>query len=112
LYEAGRLEDARTEYERSVQADPTSDAYDRLGDIYLNWRDMPRAEQSFRHALHINPFDGHAHIGLGQVLEFAGHPGDALHEYESGLAMDPSDPIARAGVIRIRGKAPSKELPQ
>ena len=112
LYEAGRLEDARTEYERSVRADPTLDAYDRLGDIYLTWQDMPRAEQAFRRALRINPFDGHAHIGLGQVLEFTGHPGDALHEYESGLAMDPSNPIAKDAVIRIRGKAPSKEPPR
>lgn len=108
LYEAGRLDDARTEFERSARADPTLDAYDRLGDIYLTWQDRPRAEQAFRNALRINPFDGHAHIGLGLVLEYTGHPGDALREYESGLAMDPSDPIAKAGEVRIRGKAPAR----
>lgn len=112
LFDSGRLEDARTEYERSVQVDPTLDAYGRLGDIYLTWQDYPRAEQAFRHALRVNPFDSHAHIGLGQVLEFTGHPGDALHEYESGLAMDPSDSVAKAGAVRIRGKAPSKDLPR
>jgi Flp pilus assembly protein TadD len=112
LFEAGRLEDARTEYERSVQVDPTLEACDRLGDIYFAWHDTPRAEQAFRRALRINPFDSQAHIGLGQVLEFTGRPGDALHEYESGLNMDPSDPIGKAALLRIRGKAPSKEPPR
>ena len=64
LFDAGRLEDARTEYERSVRVDPTSDAYDHLGDIYVKWQDQPRAEQAFRDALAIDPFDSHAHFGL------------------------------------------------
>jgi Tfp pilus assembly protein PilF len=110
LYEAGRLEDARGEYERSVQVDPTLDAYSRLGDIYLAWQDYPRSEQAFRHALRIDSFDAHAHIGLGQVLELTGHPGEALHEYESGLAMDPSDATGKAALVRIRGKSQPQDL--
>ncbi len=108
LFDAGRLEDARGEYERSAAVDASSEAFDRLGDIYLGWKDTPRAEQAFRRAIGVDPFDGHAHIGLGEILEFTGHPGDALREYEAGLQMDPSDPIAKAGLIRIRGQAPAK----
>src|ERR1019366_9091134 len=66
LFDAGRLEDARAEYEHSVAVDSTDEAYDRLGDIYLRWQDTPRAEQSFRRAIGVNPFDGHAHLGLGE----------------------------------------------
>ncbi len=109
LYDAGRLEASRAEYDRSIDADPSMEAYNQLGDIFLAWRDFPRAESSFRSALKINPFDSHAHIGLGQVLEATGRPGDALNEFESGLEMDPSDPIAKAGALRLRGKSPAKD---
>ena len=105
------MEDARGEYERSAAVDGTGEAYDRLGDIYLNWKDAPRAEQAFRRAIGLDPFDGHAHIGLGEILESTGHPGDALREYEDGLQMDPSDPIAKAGLVRIRGQAPANPNP-
>jgi Tfp pilus assembly protein PilF len=108
LYDAARLEDARVEYERSVAVDGTSEAYDHLGDIYRAWQDSPRAEQAYRRAIGIDPFDSHAHIGLGEVLESAGRPGDALHEYEAGIEMDPTDAVAKAALIRIRGNAPAK----
>jgi tetratricopeptide (TPR) repeat protein len=103
LFHEGRLEDARNEYERSAASDSTTDAYDQLGRIYLSWQDIPRAEQAFRHALRVDAFDIDAHIGLGQVLESTGHPLDALHEFEKGLEMDPSDPIAKAAALRLRG---------
>jgi tetratricopeptide (TPR) repeat protein len=108
LYEAGRLEDARAAYQRSVSVDATSEAYDHLGDIYRAWQDSPRAEQAYRRAVGIDPFDSHAHIGLGEVLESAGRPGDALHEYEAGIEMDPTDSAAKAALIRIRGNTPAK----
>ena len=82
LFTAGRLEDARAEYDRSVRVDPTIDAYDQLGDIYAIWQDEHRAEASFRSAVAFNPFDSHAHFGLGKIFEAQGKPGDALHEAE------------------------------
>jgi tetratricopeptide (TPR) repeat protein len=108
LFEAGRTADARTEYERSAAVDATSEAYDRLGDIYLSGKESTRAEQAYRRAILVDPFDGHAHIGVGQVLESAGRPEDALREYKAGLQMDPSDPMAKAGLIRICGSTPGK----
>jgi Flp pilus assembly protein TadD len=107
LFNAGRLDDARIEYERSAAVDPTTEACDRLGDIYVKWQDRKQAEQAFRRAIALNPFDNHAHFGLGQILEEVGRPGDALHEIESGLAMDPTDPAGKAAAIRLRGNTPS-----
>ena len=112
LFNASRLEDARTVFERSVAVDSTSEAYDRLGDIYFGWQDTPRAEQAFRHALGVDPFDGHAHIGLGEVLESAGRPGDALREYETGLEMDPFDPVAKRKPPPVHAQTPSKTAPR
>ena len=112
LFRAGRLDDARNEYERSVQADSTTDAYDQLGKIYLTWKDIPRAEQAYRHALAVDSFDIDAHVGLGQVLEGTGHPADALHEFEKGLEMDPSNPVAKAAALRLRANPPPKTITQ
>ena len=112
LFDAGRMEGARTEFERSAAADSTSEAFDRLGDIYFGWQDIPRAEQAFRRALGVEPFDGHAHVGLGEILESEGRSGDALREYESGLETNPSDPVAKAGLVRLRGNATTKTVPR
>jgi tetratricopeptide (TPR) repeat protein len=112
LFDSERLEDARIEFERSLAVDPTTQAYDRLGDIYQVFRDRTRSEQAFRHALDINIYDSHAHFGLGQVLEDAGKPSDALREFEIGLALDPSDIPARAAAIRLRGGALPQAIPR
>ena len=101
LLTQGRSEDARAEYEHSVDADFNSDACDELGDIYLAWQDFPRAEKAYRRALTGNAFDSHAHFGLGRVLESTSRPGDALVEYENGLAMDPSDAAAKSAANRL-----------
>jgi Tfp pilus assembly protein PilF len=110
LFDSERLEDARIEFERSVSADSTTGSYDRLGDIYRIMQDRKRAEESFRRSLALNTFDSHAHFGLGQILMEAGRPGDALHEFEAGIAIDPTNPDANAAVIRLRGNAPLRAI--
>jgi len=112
LLAQGRSEDARAEYERSAAADFNAEASDQLGDIYLSWRDFPRAEKAFRRSLADNQFDTRAHFGLGRVLEFTGRPAEALREYESGLVMDPSDAEAKAARIRLVGSASPKGDPR
>jgi Tfp pilus assembly protein PilF len=105
LLAEARVTEARAEYERSAEADFSSDAYDQLGDIYRNAKDFPRAEKTYRHALAANAFDSHAHFGLGGLLEATGRSIEALREFQSGLAMDPSDAVAKAAVARLRGSA-------
>jgi Tfp pilus assembly protein PilF len=112
LFGSERLEDARIEFERSSAVDPTGESYDRLGDIYQATEDRLRAEAAFRQALALNTFDSHAHFGLGQVLEAAGKQEDALHEFESGLRLDPSDPAAKAAAARLRGNAAPQGIPR
>src|SRR5579872_5340051 len=112
LFDSERPEDARIEFERSVDADPTNRAYDRLGDIYLASQDPSRAEQAFRRAIALDPFDSHAHFGLGQLLEATGKPADALHEFETGMEMNPIDSMAKAAALRLRGSAPRQSTPR
>jgi Tfp pilus assembly protein PilF len=111
LFNSERLDDARIEFEHSVSVDPTLDAYDRLGDIYLTVPDRKKAEQAYRGALTMNIFDSHAHFALGQILEEDGHPGDALREIESGLQTDPNDAAAKLALVRLRGNSPAPAIP-
>jgi tetratricopeptide (TPR) repeat protein len=112
LFDSERLDDARIEFERSIAVDPTTDAFNRLGDIYQLSQDRLRAEQAFRRAIALDPFNSHAHFGLGQLLEATGKPDDALHEFESGLETDPTDRMAQAAAQRLRGNAPPQPLPR
>jgi tetratricopeptide (TPR) repeat protein len=112
LFASERLQDAQIQYERSVTIDPSQEAYDRLGDIYQESNDRSRAEAAYRSAIALNIYDPHAHFGLAQVLEATGKPDDALHEFESGLQLDPSDLAARAAAIRLRGNAPPQAIPR
>jgi tetratricopeptide (TPR) repeat protein len=104
----GRVDEARTEFERSADADFSTDAYDGLGDIFLGGQDFPRAERSFRKALSGNPSDAQAHFGLARVLEFTGRTTEALEEYQKELSADPSDPAAKAAVNRLLDGASSQ----
>jgi tetratricopeptide (TPR) repeat protein len=106
------LDDARIEFKRSVDADPTADAYNRLGDIYQVAQDGAREEQAYLRAIALDPFNSHAHFGLGHLLEAAGKPNDALREFESGLEMDPTDRMAKEATLRLRGGAPPQSLPR
>ena len=102
LFDAGRMEDARREYERSAQVDPNPDAYDKLGDIFAAEQDRAGAASAFDQAIRLNPYDSHAHFGLGETLEAAGKPAEALREFERGLETDPSDAEAKAAALRLR----------
>jgi len=112
LFNSERLDDARIEFERSVNADPTTTAYNRLGDIFFASQDNEKSEQAYRQAIALDPFNSHAHFGLGQLLEAKGRSGDALHEFETGMQIDPTDPIAKAATARLRGSLPPQSLPR
>ena len=83
-----------------------------LGDVFQASNDSSRAEAAYRRAVTLNMFDPHAHFGLAQVFEATGKPDDALHEFESGLQLDPSDPAAKAAAIRLRGNTPPLAIPR
>ena len=105
LFDTERIEESRIEFESSAAIDPSEEAYDRLGDIYQVLADPANAEIAYRRSIALNIYDPHSHFGLAQVLAATGKPGDALHELESGLQLDPSDFAAKAAAIRLRGNA-------
>jgi tetratricopeptide (TPR) repeat protein len=112
LFDSERLQDAQIQYERSLTVDPSEEAYDRLGDIFQASKDCPRAAAAYHSAIALNIYDAHAHFGLAQVLEATGKPEDALHEYDSGLQLDPSDGDAKAATLRLHHNAPPQAIPR
>ena len=89
LFSEGRLTEAAQEFQRSVDIDYSGVAFDRLGDINLEWGDEKRAEWAYAQAASLNPFDSHAHFGLGGLYKASGQVTEAIREYEAGLQTDP-----------------------
>ena len=112
LFDSERLQDSQIQYERSVAIDPSEEAYDRLGDIFQASNDCSRAEGAYQSAIALNIYDPHAHFGLAHVFELTGKTQDALHEYDSGLQLDPSDGDARNATARLHHDAPSDAIPR
>ena len=112
LFDAGRLPEAEEQFLRGVEIEPSAEACDRLGDIYLRWGSADRAERAFARAAALDPFDSHAHFGLGALYAARGRSADAVREYEAGLQTDPANAEALAALRRLKAQAPSPALPQ
>lgn len=98
----GRLEDAvkQMAISASLMDDPLS--WDDLGDYYLKLGQVDNAEHAYRSALGSNKYDSESHVGLGVVYEQRGDKARAQKEYALGLSKQPNNPIALAGLSRLR----------
>jgi tetratricopeptide (TPR) repeat protein len=104
-FDAARLGEAEEQFQRSVEGTPNWMAYAGLGDVYLRRGERGRAEQAFRAALALNPFDSHARFCLGELYEAGGRTAEAIREYQAGLATDPANTEARAALERLRSRS-------
>jgi tetratricopeptide (TPR) repeat protein len=102
LFDAGRLRDAGQEFLQSVEIDESGVAYDRLGDIYAQWRDGKQAEWAYAQAASLDRFDSHAHFGLGALYANRGALTEAVREYEAGLQTDPRNTEALAALLQLK----------
>ena len=89
LFSEGRLAEAGQEFQQSIDVDYSEVAFDRLGDINLAWGNKKQAEWAYLQAESLNPFDSHAHFGLGELYRANGQVTEAIREYEAGLQTDP-----------------------
>jgi tetratricopeptide (TPR) repeat protein len=98
----GRLEEAEEQFQASLRIAPSTLAYDSLGLINIRRRAWGEAEQAFRAALRLDASDSNAHFGLGYIYRAAGRRGEALRQYEAGLAKDATNRQALAAVEELR----------
>ena len=98
----GRVADSKREYRRSLDVAPTPDALAALGSMAIGTHDAATADQLFKQATELDPFDSRAHFGLARAFEMEGRLADAIREYERGLETDPSNTEALAALSKLR----------
>jgi protein O-mannosyl-transferase len=108
LLKTGRLDEARNQYEISLNTVVNSEALDNLGDIAVRKGQTAIAEGYFRQATGIDRFDAHAHFQLVIICGNSGRGEEAIREYELAQQTDPgADQLgqdAKAVITRIQKK--------
>lgn len=106
LHEAGRLGEARVQYEESVALNPNfRDAQYNLGVILLRRKEWVEAAGAFREALRVSPKFPDAHFSLGNALLNMDRPEEALAAYSRAVSFDPG----HAGALYAMGWIYEKE---
>lgn len=94
--EAGRFDDAASEYRRAIELNPRSvEALVNLAEVEAS---VGRFDEQFallRRAVDVAPQNGIALTALGAAHERRGHPTEALAHYERAVLFDPTLGIAR-----------------
>ncbi len=90
LQALGRLEEARSCYERALAIHPNlAEARMNLGAIDERQGKHPEAEANFRRALRANPNLAEAHVNLGNVLHAQGRLEEAAASHARAMALKP-----------------------
>ncbi len=100
---AGRYEEVRAAYERSLELDPT----DPFTHLYLgNWfqreKDYEEALTRFTRAAELLPDEAVAYWCLGSVYRALGRFAQAQQAYETAVRVDPNDEKAREELAEWR----------
>jgi tetratricopeptide (TPR) repeat protein len=99
-FDRRRLPEAEAEARRSLEIEPTTQAYWDLGLVEWLKGDRPAAERAFLGALALAP-SGRAHFMLGLFYMDSARPADALREYRAGLQLDPTNVDALANLQKL-----------
>ena len=92
LHQAGRLEEARDCYQRTLQTDPNHfDALHMLGVICLQDGQAEQGADWMRRAIAVNPDVAAVHSNLGLALTTLGRFEEAVARCERAVALQPSD---------------------
>jgi protein O-mannosyl-transferase len=111
LVKNGRLDAARDQYSESLDADPTTQALDGLGDIALDRAQTHLAESYFRRAADFDTYDYHAHFELVILYANSGRIPQAVQEYKLGEQTDVgTDDLSKAAKAALDA-APDKKKP-
>jgi tetratricopeptide (TPR) repeat protein len=105
--EQGRLAEAEEQYRASAASVSNEEAWSQLGEIFSREGTPGKAEDAWRRALQISPFDTQAHLGLGGVYLASGRNAEAEKEYRAVFLMDPKN----AEALRALHKLNPKEFP-
>jgi tetratricopeptide (TPR) repeat protein len=103
LYQSsGRVKEAEAQFRASLDAVPTTEAWNGLGDVSLLQGRQEEAATAWGHAVEIEPFDEHARLRLGQAYQERGLQAEAEEQYRVVLLLDPRNEAALSGMHRIK----------
>ena len=89
--EAGRLDDARTVYERAIAASPDSPfLYRELAEVHRRQGNLEPALQHASKAAELEPTDGRTQVLIGEIHEARKDLPRAVAAYESAIALEPN----------------------
>jgi choline-sulfatase len=104
---AGHLDEARTQYEKLVAADPSNPVFvGQLAETCRRQGDYGRAVALYREAVAIAPQDRDARYNLAVTLQEAGHAEEALEALTAAIRLDPGRPEAHNALgiaLALRG---------
>ena len=90
LAKAGRIAEAKEQFERSIQLNPRfASAHHNLATVLVKERQFDRAMEEFGRALELNPNHSETHYNLAQLLAGAGKWNEAIQEYELAILHKP-----------------------
>ena len=88
---AGRLDEARAQYEQALQLHPDyTDALNNFGNVLVATGHAAEAVAPFEHALALNPNDANVHYNLGTALLLTGRTAEAEKQYEETVRLRPT----------------------
>ena len=102
LLESGQLDEAVVQLQRAVELEGTLESMHDLVNVYLRQGNSTEAEPVLRRIIAKFPIDSSAHLALAKILEDAGKPEEALHQYQQVLATDSGNQEAKVGAERIK----------
>lgn len=109
--EAGRLAEARTMYERTLEASPDSPfLYRELAIVERREGNLPRALEHAQKAAAMNPTEPRNFVTIGEIYEAQEEYAKAIEAYTSAAALEPSDGLD-AKLEELREKAAFAAMP-
>jgi tetratricopeptide (TPR) repeat protein len=101
LVHAGDFEGAGIEYQAAVQLAESPQAYEKMGDLSLHYRQTAAAAQWYRQALAKDADFGPAHRQLGFIAVAQRDLPTAAAELRKAVILDPQDAIAGQALVEI-----------
>ena len=99
LREAGRFEEAKSDYLELLRRQPTDfGALNDFGTLVLNAGYREAARSLFAEAVRHHPRNPNGHVNLGNLLLLLGECAPARHHFETALRIDPGHVHAHRGL--------------
>ena len=114
LRRQGLFDQARGKVQEELQRNPASvEAYNMLGFIYIDEKDLSNAVEAFQHALKLAPGSAKTRNNLGNVYMSEQKPDLAENEFRTVLRTDPSsrDANYNLGLLLMSKGSPSEAIP-